>query len=177
MHPTVPRSGLDCDGRTSSTSVSQNSVSPWKTGAGCLSRSVARFAIALPETAHAHAEGERVDQRPDDHVAALLGLRGVDVVDVQRVVVHGEQAEQVVVGLRHRLGRPVLVDRADLELLEIAAVGMGAEASRAACPASTLRSVSVLMPADAASSRSLGRPVGLSHAQPPRLRQAARGRS
>src|ERR1700733_600458 len=47
---TVPRSGLDCEGRTSSTSDSQNSVSPWKTGAGGLSSSVARFAIALPLT-------------------------------------------------------------------------------------------------------------------------------
>ena len=46
---TVPRSGLERDGRTSSTSVSANSVSPWKTGAGWLSSSVARFAIALPE--------------------------------------------------------------------------------------------------------------------------------
>jgi hypothetical protein len=74
----------------------------------------------------AHAERERVDERPDDDVAALLRLRRVDVVDVQRVVVHGEQAEQVVVRLGDGLGRPVLVDRADLELLEVAAVGMRA---------------------------------------------------
>jgi hypothetical protein len=47
---TVPRSGFDCDSRFSSTSDSQNSVSPWKTGAGCLSSSVARLAIALPLT-------------------------------------------------------------------------------------------------------------------------------
>ena len=73
----------------------------------------------------AHAERERVDQRPDDDVAALLALARVDVVDVQRVVVHGDEAEQVVVGLGHGLGRPVLVDGADLELLEVAAVGMG----------------------------------------------------
>ena len=31
----MPRSGFDFDGRTSSTSDSQNSVSPWKTGFGC----------------------------------------------------------------------------------------------------------------------------------------------
>src|SRR6202000_2332478 len=36
------------------------------------------------------------------------------------------QAEEVVVGLRDRLRRPVLVDRADLELLQVAAIGMGA---------------------------------------------------
>src|SRR4051812_7909495 len=47
---TVPRSGLERDSLTSRTSDSQNSVSPWKTGAGCLSSSVARLAIALPET-------------------------------------------------------------------------------------------------------------------------------
>ena len=46
---TVPRSGLERDSRTSSTSDSANSVSPWKTGAGWLSSSVARLAIALPE--------------------------------------------------------------------------------------------------------------------------------
>src|SRR5262249_51696348 len=47
---TVPRSGFERDSLTSSTSVSQKSVSPWKTGFGWLSSSVARFAIALPET-------------------------------------------------------------------------------------------------------------------------------
>ena len=47
---TVPRSGLERDSFFSSTSDSQNSVSPWKTGAGCLSSSVARLAIALPLT-------------------------------------------------------------------------------------------------------------------------------
>ena len=47
---TVPRSGLDFDSFFSSTSDSTNSVSPWNTGAGCFSSSVARFAIALPLT-------------------------------------------------------------------------------------------------------------------------------
>ena len=46
---TTPRSGFDSEGRTSSTSDSTNSVSPWKTGFGWLSSSVARFAMALPE--------------------------------------------------------------------------------------------------------------------------------
>ena len=72
----------------------------------------------------AHPQRQRVDERPHDHVAALLGLRGVDVVDVQRVVVHGDEAEEVVVGLGHRLGGPVLVDGPDLELLEVAPVGV-----------------------------------------------------
>src|SRR5947209_7187587 len=47
---TVPRSGFDLEGLTSSTSDSTNSVSPWNTGAGWLSSSVDRFAIALPLT-------------------------------------------------------------------------------------------------------------------------------
>ena len=42
------------------------------------------------------------------------------------MMVHRDQAEEVVVCLGHGLGRPVLVDRADLELLEVAAVGVGA---------------------------------------------------
>ena len=41
-------------------------------------------------------------------------------------MVHRDQAEEVVVGLGHGLRRPVLVDGADLELLEVAAVGVGA---------------------------------------------------
>src|SRR4029077_3502083 len=59
---------------------------------------------------------------PRDDVAALLRFGGVDVVYVQRVVVHREQAEEVVLGLGDRLGGPVLVHGADLELLEVAAV-------------------------------------------------------
>ncbi len=73
-----------------------------------------------------HAERQRVHQRPHHHVASLLGLGCVHVVDVQRVVVHRDQAEEVVVGLGHGLRRPVLVDVSDLELLQVAAVGMGA---------------------------------------------------
>src|SRR3954453_14317180 len=74
----------------------------------------------------AHPERQRVDERADDDVAPLLGLRGVHVVDVQRVVVHRQQAEEVVVALGDGLRRPVLVDGADLELLEVAPVGMRA---------------------------------------------------
>ena len=53
----------------------------------------------------AHAERERVDERADDDVAALLRLRRVHVVDVERVVVHRDEAEEVVVGLGHGLRR------------------------------------------------------------------------
>ena len=130
-HPRVhldrPAVGLGRDSRTSSTSDSANSVSPWKTG-----RRVAQLLRGevgdrlAGDVGDAHAERERVDERADHDVAPLLGARGVHVVDVQRVVVHRDQAEQVVVGLGDGLGRPVPVDRADLELLEVAAVGVGA---------------------------------------------------
>src|SRR6185312_5643198 len=49
--------------------------------------------------------------------AELGGLPGVVRVQVERVVVHGQQAEQVVVVLGDGLAGPVLVHRADLELL------------------------------------------------------------
>ena len=69
---------------------------------------------------HRHPEQQRVDVVADHHILAEVGARpGVVRVQVQRVVVHGEQAEQVVVVLGDRLARPVLVDRADLELLEV----------------------------------------------------------
>ena len=125
---TTPRSGFDCDGLDlEHLGLAEQRVAVEDRARGALSSSVARLAIALPETSETrHAERERVDERPDDDVAALLGLRRVDVVDVQRVVVHRDQAEEVVVGLGHRLGGPVLVDGADLELLEVAAVGVGA---------------------------------------------------
>ena len=41
-------------------------------------------------------------------------------VDVQGMVVHGQQAEEVIVRFGDRLARPVLVGGAHLELLEIA---------------------------------------------------------
>ena len=73
MHLTVPRSGLDRDSRTSRTSVSANSVSPWNTGAGWLSASVARLAIALPEMSDTlMPSARRVDLGSDDDVSALL---------------------------------------------------------------------------------------------------------
>ncbi len=69
-----------------------------------------------------HAEQQRVHVVADDDVPFELGgLLGVVRVQVQRMVVHGQQAEQVVVVLGDRLARPVLVDRADLELLVVTA--------------------------------------------------------
>src|SRR5450755_3950937 len=79
---TVPRSGLDCDSLTSSTSDSQYSVSPWNTGAGCLSSSVARLAIALPLTsltdmprASEYTSGPTTTLRPCCDLLAYTSLR------------------------------------------------------------------------------------------------------
>ena len=67
---------------------------------------------------HRHAEQQRVDVVTHHHVLAEVGrLRRKVRVQVERMVVHGEQAEQVVVVFGDRLARPVLVDRSDLELL------------------------------------------------------------
>src|SRR4051794_24504572 len=69
-----------------------------------------------------HAEQDRVDVVADHHVLLELRRRlGVVRVDVQRVVVHRQQAEEVVVVLGYGLARPVPVDRADLELLVVTA--------------------------------------------------------
>src|SRR5512140_92332 len=64
---------------------------------------------------HGHAEQQRIDVVAHYHVPAKVRcpLRVVRI-DVQRMVVHGEQAEQVVVVFRDRLPGPVPVDRPDL---------------------------------------------------------------
>ena len=73
---------------------------------------------------HRHAEHEAVHEVADHDVLAELRLRlGVPGVGVQRMVVHRDHAEQVVVGLGDGLARPVLVDVADLEVLEVATEG------------------------------------------------------
>jgi hypothetical protein len=60
---------------------------------------------------------------PNSHHIALevRGLFGVVRVQVQRVVVHGQQTEQVIVVLGDGLARPVLVEGTDLELLVVPA--------------------------------------------------------
>src|SRR5207245_10588665 len=78
---TVPRSGFERDSFFSSTSDSTNSVSPWKTGAGWLSSSVARFAIALPLTSETdmpkmseYTYGPATTLRPCCDLAAYTSL-------------------------------------------------------------------------------------------------------
>src|SRR6478735_149081 len=63
------------------------------------------------DVGHRHAEQQRVDVVADDDVLPeLRRSRGVVRVEVERVVVHREQAEEVVVVLRHRLAGPVPID-------------------------------------------------------------------
>src|SRR5581483_1924648 len=70
----------------------------------------------------AHAEHQRVHEvAHHDVLAELGGLLGVPGVGVEGVVVHGDHAEEVVVVLGDRLARPVPVDVADLEVLEVPA--------------------------------------------------------
>src|SRR5450631_562102 len=65
----------------------------------------------------AHAQQQRVDVVADHHVLPELGgLLGIVRVQVQRMVVHRQQAEQMVVVLGDRLSWPVLVDRSNFEL-------------------------------------------------------------
>src|SRR5882757_6053950 len=67
---------------------------------------------------HRHAQQQRVDVVAHHHVPAeVRAVLGVVGVQVERVVIHGEEAEEMVVVFRDRLSRPVLVDRTDLELL------------------------------------------------------------
>src|ERR1700730_10367645 len=64
-----------------------------------------------------HAEQQRVDVVAHHHVLAEIGgTGGVVRVQVERVVVDGEETEQVIVVLGDRLLGTVLVDLSDLEL-------------------------------------------------------------
>ena len=71
---------------------------------------------------HAHAEHQRVHEVADDQVLAVRALVLREPrVEVRRMVVHRDQAEEVVVVLGDRLARPVLVDVARLEVLVVPA--------------------------------------------------------
>ena len=98
-------------------------VSPWKVGVPVDERLDLEVGDARPaDVGHAHAEHQRVHEIAHHHVLPVHGLvLGEPGVDVQGMVVHGDHAEQVVVGLGDRLARPVAVDVAGDEVLEVAA--------------------------------------------------------
>ena len=71
---------------------------------------------------HAHAEHQRVDEIADHDVLAVDRLvLGEPLVGVERVVIHRDHAEEMIVGLGDGLARPVSVDVAGLEVFEIPA--------------------------------------------------------
>ena len=73
---------------------------------------------------HRHTEHEAVHEVAHHDVLAELRLRlAVPRVGVQRMVVHRDHAEEMVVGLGDGLAGPVLVDVADLEVLEVTTEG------------------------------------------------------
>ena len=71
---------------------------------------------------YAHANNKAYDQRPDDKYLAVLVLAHVLLVDVQRVCIHREEREDVVIGFGNSLTRPVFVYVAGREFLKVAAV-------------------------------------------------------
>src|SRR2546421_2797636 len=74
----------------------------------------------LAHVADAHARQQCHRERRGDDAAAELGVARILLVEVERVLVHGEQREPGVVGLRDGASRPMLVDVADREVLIIA---------------------------------------------------------
>ena len=87
------------------------------------------------DVGHAHAERERVDQVAHHHVLALHGLvLGEPRVRVQRVMVHRDHAEEMVVVLGDRLAGPVPVDVARDEVLEVTPEGPVVDGHSAAWP-------------------------------------------
>src|SRR5436190_4066309 len=74
----------------------------------------------LADVADAHARQQRHRERRGDDAAAELGVARILLVEVKRVLVHGEQGKPGVVGLRDGASRPMLVDVADREVLIIA---------------------------------------------------------
>ena len=97
-------------------------VSPWKVGFLWVQRLDLEVGDRCPaHVGHAHAEHERVHEVADDDVLAVHRLvLGEPLVRVQRMVVHRDHAEQVIVVLGDRLAGPVPVDVADGEVLEVA---------------------------------------------------------
>ena len=100
-------------------------VSPWKVGLRWISDSTSRFAIAEPETSGTLIPRTTEYTRLPTTTFLSDGrfVLGEPGVGVQRVMVHRDHAEQVVVGLGDGLAGPVPIDVADLELLEVATEG------------------------------------------------------
>src|SRR5690242_13312054 len=78
----------------------------------------------------AHADSQAEDQRIGDGTAPEWLLLGEMLVDVEGMLIHGEQREPRIIVLRDGAAGPVLVDRADCELFIVAAKSHQCESSR-----------------------------------------------
>lgn len=67
---------------------------------------------------HGHANDEAEDEGADDEHLAVLGLTRVFPVEMDWMMVHGEQAEQIVIRLGDRLPGLVVVNIAKGEVIE-----------------------------------------------------------
>jgi hypothetical protein len=65
-----------------------------------------------------HAEHQRIHEIADDDIATLHAIGGEPVVGMQRMMVHGDHAKQMIVGFGDGLTRPMAVNIADNKILE-----------------------------------------------------------
>lgn len=70
----------------------------------------------------AHADHDAEYQRPDDQALTVLRASGVVGIDMDGVLVHGQQREPSVIGFTDRPPRPVLEDLPDFELVKVPSV-------------------------------------------------------
>ncbi len=82
----------------------------------------------LAHVGDAHAGDDREREAAVDQRLLELGLRGIGGIEMQRVLVHGQQREPDVVGLRDGAAGPVLVDVAHDEVI-VGAADIGAKAA------------------------------------------------
>src|SRR5262245_34456367 len=73
------------------------------------------------DVGNAHPDCSGENQKPDDQPLAMLSALGVMRIDVKRIVVHGQHAEEGVVHLGNVSSGPVPVDVADGEFLVVPA--------------------------------------------------------
>ena len=120
---TTPASGRERDARTERTIERARIVSPWNTGLGNSTLFMPRLAMVVPRvvspTDMPIIRPER-EQRIDDALAEFGGLREL-LVQMQRLRVQRERAEQHVVHLGDGAAERVLEGLAFVEVLEIQA--------------------------------------------------------
>ena len=118
---TTPASGARLDTRTERTIDRARIVSPWNTGLGNSTLFMPRLAIVVPSvvspTRHADHQPQR-EQRVDDALAEFGGLRKL-LVQMQRLRIQRQRAEQHIVHLGDGAAERMLEGLAFVEVLEI----------------------------------------------------------